>query len=173
MNGEEAFERGEEFYERGEYSKAIECFENALNDENYDTPGDAWNNMGIAYWNLEKYEKAIDHYKKAISSDPAHSKTYHNLRALKKISEMKYKMPALLRYGLMVAIIFVIISAYWLFDGDKLSGTEFGALIVFFMSLLVVMILLPESKYFKVGPSGIEFSMDTIRQANKIQTDRA
>ena len=75
---------------------------------------------------------------------------------------MKYKIPALLRCGLMVAIIFVIISAYWLFDGDKLSGTEFGALIVFFMSLLVVMILLPESKYFKVGPSGIEFSRDTI-----------
>ena len=33
MNGEEAFKRGKEFYGQGEYSKAIECFEKALEDE--------------------------------------------------------------------------------------------------------------------------------------------
>ncbi len=36
MNGEEVFERGKEFYDQGEYSKAIECFEKSLDDENYD-----------------------------------------------------------------------------------------------------------------------------------------
>ena len=243
MNGKEAFERGLEFYGQGEYLKAIECYEKAIEDEKFETPGNAWLGMGVAYDGLGEYEKAIDCYKKAIkcdpedanaynnlgevlyklkrsidaeeqfrkaiqiksdldeshyylgniltdeecyedakkeyemaleaeptdadylnslgyvlvelgqykkakenfkkaiSSDPAQSKAHHNLRALKKISEMKYRIPAFLRYGLMAAIIFIIISAYWLFDGDKLSGNEFCKLIIFFMSLLVVTIL--------------------------------
>ncbi|MEA1908863.1 MAG: tetratricopeptide repeat protein, partial [Euryarchaeota archaeon] len=65
MNGEEAFERGLEFYEREEYSKAIECYEKALDDENFDAPGDVWNKMGVAYTHLKKYEKAVECYEKA------------------------------------------------------------------------------------------------------------
>jgi len=69
MNGEEAFERGKEFYEQGEYSKAIECYEKALVDENCATPGDAWFNMGDAYGSLENYENAIDCYNKALQDE--------------------------------------------------------------------------------------------------------
>ena len=47
MNGEEAFKHGEEFYEQGAYSKAIECYKKAIEDENYATPGDVWFNMGL------------------------------------------------------------------------------------------------------------------------------
>ena len=77
------------------------------------------------------------------------------------MSEMKYKIPALPRYGLILVVIYVINSTYNLLNYDKLSGAEFVAFIVFLMSLLAVMVLLPESKYFKVGPSGFEFSRDT------------
>jgi len=336
MNGEEAFERGLEFYEQEEHSKAIECFKKALEDKNYDTPGKARNNMGIAYGNLGKHEKSIEcfkkaledknydtpgkarnnmgiaygnlgkhensiecykkaledenfdtpsiawsnmgtvyydlkkydkaiecykkaircdpkyadaynnlgealyrieedseivekqfrkaiqikstlseshyylghiladeeyykdakkeyeialksepenanylnslgyvlaklgHYgkakkkfKKAVSSDPTHVKAHRNIRLLNKIYETKYKTPALLKYGLMAVIISVIISSHYLLHDDKLSDSTFIALIIVLVGLLTAIVLLPESKYFKVGPSGIEFSRGT------------
>ena len=338
MNGEEAFERGKEFYEQGEYLKAIECFEKALEDKNFNAPGMAWKNMGIAYWNLGKHEKsiecyeeaieaknfdehskvwydmgiahwnlgkykeaidyyekaigdkkfdalgnawnnmgiayenlgehekAIDYYEKAIkynpedviaynnlgkvlyrlkryddaekqfrmfikkekkpkvaephynlgviltdeefyedakkeyeialelepknadclnglgyvlsklgyykkakekfeeaiSSDQTHSKAHHNLRTLKKISETKYKKQELLQYGLIVGIISIIITTYYLFYYDGLSSSEFSALVAFLMGLLTVTILFPELKYIKVGLYGIEASSQDI-----------
>ena len=322
MNGEEAFERGLEFYEHGGYSKAIECFEKALGDESYATPGNAWFNLGLAYRNLGEYEKAIECYKKAIEdknfstrgdawnnigvvyyycgeyenaidyykkaiqhnpkyaiahnnlgevflklkkctdaeeqfrkaiqmkfdlpephynlgiiltneeyyedakkeyeiavkleptnadylnslgyilvelgqyekakenfenairSDPTHSKAHHNLREMKKISETKYsslkyvlvklreyiekaissdtkyRTQSLFRYGFILLIIYMIYDTRKLLDPDKLSGTEFVALIVFLMSLLTAMILFPKFKYIKAGPSGIEGLLD-------------
>jgi tetratricopeptide (TPR) repeat protein len=69
MNGEEAFKRGNEFYDLEEYLKAIECFEKALEDENLEVPGGAWNNMGTAYENLGEHERAIECYEKALEDE--------------------------------------------------------------------------------------------------------
>ena len=135
---------------------------------------------------LEKgYEKAKENFENAICSDPTHSKAHHNLRELKKISETKYsslkyvlvkfrkyikkaissetkyRMQSSFRYGFILLIIYMIYDTRKLLDPDKLSGTEFVALIVFLMSLLTVMILFPKFKYIKAGLSGIEGLLDT------------
>jgi tetratricopeptide (TPR) repeat protein len=144
----------EEFYE-----DAKNEYEIALKSEPKNA--DYLNSLGYVLVKLGKYAKAKENFEEAISSDPAHVKAHRNLMLLKKMSEMKYKLPTLLQYGLIAAIILVIISAYCLFCYNKLSGTEFVALIVFFISLLTAIILFQESRYFKVGPSGIEFSRDT------------
>ena len=125
------------------------------------TNADYLNSLGYVLVELGQHKKAKGNFERAISSDPAHSRAHHNLRVLKKMSEAKYKIPALPQYGLIFVIIYVINSTYNLLNCDKISGAEFVAFIVFLMSLLAVMILLPESKYFKVGPSGFEFSRDT------------
>jgi len=246
------------------YEDAIDCYNKAINDENFGTPENAWNNMGTAHHNLKKYDKAIECYKKAIrcnpedagvysnlgealyklkkpvdaagqfgeairinyelaephyylgniladeecyeaakkeyetavlksesknadylnslgyvlwnlgdsktakekfketiQCDPAHIKAHRNLMLLKKISEMKYKLPTVLQYGLIVAITTVIITAHFLFYNNILFGTEFVALVVFLVGLLTAIILYPEYKHLKVGPSGIELSRDT------------
>ena len=140
-----------------------ECYEDAKKEyevalESEPSDADYLNSLGYVLVELEHHRKAKENFEKAISSDPAHSKAHHNLRALKKKSETKILT---LPRGLVAAIISVIISSYYLFYYDRLSGAEFVALIVFFISLLTVIVLLPESKYFKVGPSGIEFSRET------------
>ena len=69
MNGEEAFKRGQEFYEQKEYLKAIECLEQALDDDDFDARGSAYNSKGIIHRILGEYEKAIDCFEKALGDE--------------------------------------------------------------------------------------------------------
>ena len=172
-----------------------ECYEDAKKEYEIalkfkPTDADYLNSLGYVLVELGQYEKAKENFKKAISSDPAHSKAHHNLRVLKKISETKYSSlkyvrmklrkysekvtssetkywtQSLFRYGFILFIIYMICDTRKLLDPDKLSGTEFVALIVFLMSLLTVMILFPDHKYikqvsFEVGPSGVKFLVNT------------
>jgi hypothetical protein len=110
---------------------------------------------------LEHYDKAKKKFKDAVSSDPTHVKAHRNIRLLNKIHKTKYEAPALIKNGLMAVIISVIISSHYLLHDDKLSDSKFTALIIVLVGLLTAIVLLPESKYFKVGPSGIEFSRGT------------
>ena len=46
--------------------KNWKCYENALSDESYISPGNTWFNMGLIYNQLEQYNKAIECYEKAM-----------------------------------------------------------------------------------------------------------
>ncbi len=56
MNGEEAFKRGEEFYERAEYSKAIECYKKAIEEDS--TFASAYAQLGVIYHNMGNVQQA-------------------------------------------------------------------------------------------------------------------
>jgi len=144
-----------------------ECYEAAKKE--YETAvlksksenADYLNSLGYALAKLRRCDDAKKEFKKAIQCDPAHIKAHRNLMLLKKRSEMKYKLPTLLQYGLIALITLVIISANCLLCHNMLSGTEFVALVVFLVGLLTAIILFPEYKQLKVGLSGIELSRDT------------
>jgi tetratricopeptide (TPR) repeat protein len=58
---------------------AIDCFRKASSYLLYKTPHFAQNNMGLAYHNKGDYQKAIEHYQKAIKLFPSYSPCYENL----------------------------------------------------------------------------------------------
>jgi tetratricopeptide (TPR) repeat protein len=160
-------ELAEPHYNLGNILTDEECYEAAKKE--YETAvlksesenADYLNSLGYALAKLRRCDDAKKEFKKAIQCDPAHIKAHRNLMLLKKRSEMKYKLPTLLQYGLIVAITTVTITAHFLFYNNILSGTEFVALVVFLVGLLTAIILFPEYKHFKVSPSGVEFSRDT------------
>jgi tetratricopeptide (TPR) repeat protein len=53
-------------YRLARYEEAIQCFESAVMDSTYATPGIAWYNMGLAYNKMQDYEKALDCFQKAL-----------------------------------------------------------------------------------------------------------
>jgi tetratricopeptide (TPR) repeat protein len=140
------------------YKDAEKEYERALKFKRDDA--DYLNGLGYVLWNLGDRKTAKEKFEEAIVSDITHSKAHRNLGALKKISETKYKMPALVRYVLVPGIAFILISAYYLLCADSklISGSEFVMLIIFLTGLLTAIILSPEYKNFKVGPSGVELS---------------
>ena len=168
----------EEYYEdaKKEYEIAVKL---------EPTNADYLNSLGYILVELGQHEKAKENFENAICFDPTHSKAHHNLRELKKISETKYsslkyllvklrkyiekatsyetkyRMQSLFRYGFILLIIYMIYDTRKLLNLDKLSGTEFVALIVFLISLLTVMILFPKFKYIKASLSGFECLVDT------------
>ncbi len=67
---------------------AIDCFRKASSYLLYKTPHFAQNNMGLAYHNKGDYQKAIEHYQKAIELFPSYSPCYENLaRAYEAINK--------------------------------------------------------------------------------------
>lgn len=58
---------------------AIDCFQKASSYLLYKTPHFAQNNMGLAYHNKGDYQKAIEHYQKAVELFPSYSPCYENL----------------------------------------------------------------------------------------------
>jgi len=58
---------------------ALDCFQGAVSDILYETPHFAYNNMGLAYYNKGDYQRAIENYRKALSSFPSYSLCYENL----------------------------------------------------------------------------------------------
>jgi len=70
---------------------AIASYQKAVDDVLYKTPHYAYTNMGLAYYNLANYEKAIDMYQRSLTLEPTYSTTYFNLayayEALQKWNE--------------------------------------------------------------------------------------
>ena len=67
---------------------AIDCFRKASSYLLYKTPHFSQNNMGLAYHNKGDYQKAIEHYQKAIELFPSYSPCYENLaRAYEAINK--------------------------------------------------------------------------------------
>ena len=59
------------------YQEAIACFQKAIEfDPEFAT---AYNNLGSAYYNLDKYDKAIEQFKKVIELEEDYTKAYFNL----------------------------------------------------------------------------------------------
>lgn len=50
------------------YDEAIRCFRQALDTPNYDTPADAWHNMGRAFDEKGDYDEAIRCYQQALDT---------------------------------------------------------------------------------------------------------
>ncbi len=64
-----------------QHERAIEAYNKALADPNYDRHGDTWDNIGLVYNELKQHERAIEAYNKALA-DPnydRHGDTWNNL----------------------------------------------------------------------------------------------
>ena len=70
------FYKGFNAIESGNYSVGIKYFDEYLKKNPRDAV--AYNNRGVAYNKLKKYDKAISDYTKAISIDPNYADAYHN-----------------------------------------------------------------------------------------------
>ncbi|MEE4353138.1 MAG: tetratricopeptide repeat protein, partial [Desulfatiglans sp.] len=66
----------------GKWELAVECFEEVVKDVTYRTPHFAYNNLGIAYGELNLTEKSIRSFRKAISLSPTFPTAYYNLGKL-------------------------------------------------------------------------------------------
>lgn len=77
-------EEGTTLLEQESYEKSITAFELAIKkDKNI---GEAYRGMGIAYWELEKYEQSRDAFLKAIKTGAEKTGTMYNFLAM---NEMK------------------------------------------------------------------------------------
>ncbi len=62
---------GRILYSKGKYSKAVECFDKALEIAPRMHGGVAWINKAEALEKLEEYEKAVECYDKALEIERA------------------------------------------------------------------------------------------------------
>ena len=67
-------EKGLEYLQEEEYDKAIEEFQKAVDKD--DNPGDAYRGIGIAKWEQEDYEGALEAFK---SRKDGHSLQFHRM----------------------------------------------------------------------------------------------
>jgi Tfp pilus assembly protein PilF/ribonuclease BN (tRNA processing enzyme) len=63
------FVRGSALHANGEHDEAIKAYRKSLNNPNNDTPGNAWNNLGIVLAHKGKHDEAIKAYRKSLD-DP-------------------------------------------------------------------------------------------------------
>jgi tetratricopeptide (TPR) repeat protein len=80
MNLKECYENGEAYNAKGDYDKAMECFEMTirLNPDNA-IKAMTYHNMGVVYWNMEKYDEAKVYYLKAIEENSSFAPAYYHL----------------------------------------------------------------------------------------------
>ena len=76
-NGEAVFNLGLVHIEKGDFEEALRDYNIFLEkiDPGYAV---AYNNRGIAYFRLKKYDRAMENYNKAIELDPDSGLTYSN-----------------------------------------------------------------------------------------------
>ncbi|MHA1125258.1 MAG: tetratricopeptide repeat protein [Candidatus Heimdallarchaeota archaeon] len=74
---DELFETGLYHIRNGEYDRAIEYWERCVKVKPDFLPG--WNNLGLAYKDLEQIDKAISCWSKALEIDPNYTEASHNL----------------------------------------------------------------------------------------------
>jgi tetratricopeptide (TPR) repeat protein/ribonuclease BN (tRNA processing enzyme) len=68
--------RGFAHQSKGAHDEAIKAYRNALDDPSYDTPGNAWNNLGAALDAKGAHDEAIEAYRKALD-DPKYDNRGH------------------------------------------------------------------------------------------------
>lgn len=66
-----------------DYLNAEKIYKTLLED--YPTDSEIYNKLGMYYFNTNSYEKAIDHFKKAIQLDPKNFDYFYNLYSVYKI----------------------------------------------------------------------------------------
>ncbi len=71
--------RGTLLIEMGRYRDAKADFEKLIDDPLYPTPQLAQNNLGLAYFHMKKYSKALEHYRMAAFLKPEMCLAYHNM----------------------------------------------------------------------------------------------
>jgi len=74
-DAEGLFYLGNAFCDRGLFKSGIGCYDESLKLEEY---AGSYNNRGIAYAKLNKYEQAIEDFSKAIELDPDFAEAYNN-----------------------------------------------------------------------------------------------
>ena len=74
---EAMFRRGNEFYQAKNYNKAIESYENLV-EQGYEAP-ELFYNLGNAYYRTGKLGYAILYYEKALRLAPSDDDIQHNL----------------------------------------------------------------------------------------------
>jgi type IV pilus assembly protein PilF len=72
-------ELGTVYLKLSEWDLAIACFEDAAKQIKFKTPWFAYNNMGLAYYHMGNYDKAIESYKQALQLSPSYSRCQNNL----------------------------------------------------------------------------------------------
>jgi tetratricopeptide (TPR) repeat protein len=81
IHGEEAtlqFEQGNQFYRSGEYQKAIQMYEQLLQN-GYESPA-LYYNLGNVYFKIQRFPNAILQYERAKRLSPDDEDVLHNLR---------------------------------------------------------------------------------------------
>lgn len=69
-------EKGVEYLEAGQYEEAVEAFEEAVEEEV--NTGDAYRGIGIARWEQEDYEGALDAFLNALENGAQMTGTLYN-----------------------------------------------------------------------------------------------
>jgi len=92
-SGEEDFKLGNEWFAKGRYEEATKFYSNAVAKEP-DEPV-YYNNLGIAYLNLEKVEEALDVYMKMLEIQP---RSYSAHKMIGKLYSIKEEFRQALSY---------------------------------------------------------------------------
>ena len=79
----ELLKEGEDCFQKGEMQLAEKNFLQAIQQD----PNlvDAYNNLGVIYWQKEELEKSIAHFKKALTLDPVNQDAIANLKQMSLI----------------------------------------------------------------------------------------
>ena len=139
-----------------EYKKSLNLLEGSHSDD-VSFISEIHNNLGWAYIQLKKSEKARDEFKSAYALDPMNIKARRNLRALGKVGSESgvCKTPIFL----LIMLLLPFITSYYLFIIEKLSEALFVTQSLFLIALIIFVALYPEVSKVKVG--AIEFEMST------------
>ena len=71
---------GGNYLKTGKITSAVEHLETAVKLEANDA--EIRNDLGVAYWKLNRYPEAVTEFKKAIKIDPMYAKAFNNLGRL-------------------------------------------------------------------------------------------
>ena|GEM_PF-793739 len=94
--------KGDAFLKQRRYEDAVDCYDQALNIEGYETAllevepqnARAWNNRGLALYGLKRYEDAIDCFNLALMIEPELVHSWYNkglaLAGMKRYEEAIY-----------------------------------------------------------------------------------
>lgn len=74
--GKKEYQEGIECLEAGNYTEAVKQFEKAIEEER--NVGDCCRGIGIAKWELEDYEGAVEYFEKALENGSKETGTIYN-----------------------------------------------------------------------------------------------
>ncbi len=80
-------EKAKELLKDGDFENSIKAFEKFLKEKN---DADTWNNLGVAYSNMDDFTKAVECFNKALESNPNHFNALNNLGVI-HVQEGKFK----------------------------------------------------------------------------------